>query len=174
MIFVKHTFYRWVDCQKSHLYKYPREIKDQGNCSDIPPEQLKSQIFTKARDALCLSFVQIEPGDLSCLLFSERWQPPPGWHQTLLPCLHEVMPHADGPGPGNQTTHWYTLHSQPLCAGKGISIHGMEHSWHWKTLLWSLCNLETQLVKYVSDINAFTNRVMIEVIETLMPCRTRS
>lgn len=167
-------FIRWVDCQKSHLYKYAREIKDQDNCSNTPPEQLRSQIFTKARGTSCLSFIQIELGDLSCPPFSERWQPLPGWHQTLLPRSHEVMPHADGPGPGNQATRWYTLRSQPLRAGKGISVHGMEHSWHWKTLLWSLCNLETQSVRYASNINAFTNGVMIQVIETLMPCRTRS
>lgn len=42
----------------------------------------------------------------------------PGWHQTLLPRVHEVMPHADGPGPGNQATPWNTLRPQALGTGK--------------------------------------------------------
>lgn len=61
---------------------------------------LKKLTFPKARGTLCLSFIQIEAGGLSCPLFSQSWQTSSRWHQILLPCSHEMMPCAHGPHPG--------------------------------------------------------------------------
>lgn len=84
-------------------------------------------------------------------LFSEGWQPVPGWYQSLAPRWDGVMPPADGPGPGNQATPWHGLHPHPSRAGNGTGSPG------WRPWLWSLGTLGGQEVRNAPDTEAFTD-----------------